>query len=189
MPRTVVVGIVCLLVGLVVGALLGRSLLEREWSQPNVLLKLSEADAQRSTGKDANPTPKAGTVVLRPLPLARARQIMAEVTRDDPVVLKVGAVGNVDEGVALHLVLRNRGKCKVTSFSGVAYGFDAYGRASPLNKGGESYVGFSEDKVEDLDVDKDHLYASLLHHVDTASLALAQVDQATCADGTRWVRQ
>lgn len=189
MLKTVLVGVVCLVVGLLAGVFIGRSMLEREWSQPNVILKLSEADAQRSSGKDANPVPKVGSAVVGPAPFALARKVMAELTAKDPVVLHVGDVGNTDEGQELHLVLRNRGKCAVTSFAGVAYGYDAYGKPAQLNKGGENYVAFSEEKVEDLGPDKDHQYGSLLKHVETASLALAQVDQFTCADGTKWARQ
>jgi hypothetical protein len=188
MLKFIVIGLIGLVVGLFIGIFIGRALLEREWSTPKVLQRLSAADAGRSSGKGADPAPKEGTLVMGGAPLARARQVMAELTSKDPVVLKVGAVGNVDEGVELHLVLKNRGKCKVTAFSGVAYGYDAYGRAVKMNQGGEHYVAFAEDKVEDLDVGKAHMHAAMLHNVDTASLALAQVDQVTCANGEKWAR-
>jgi hypothetical protein len=188
MLKFVAVGLACLLIGLLAGIFIGRKLLEREWSQPRVLERLSAADASRSSGKGGDPAPKAGSVVIGPAPLAIARQVLAGLTGKDPVVLKIGAVGNVDEGVELHLVLKNRGTCRVTAFSGVAYGYDAFGHASKMNLGGEHYVAFSEDKVEGLEAGKEHLYAALLHNVDYASLALAQVDQVSCADGTKWAR-
>jgi len=182
------VGGACLLVGLLVGIFLGRFLLEREWSQPAVLLRVSAADARRSTGKDADPCPKEGALVLGPAPVARARMVLAEITKSDPLVITVGDVGNSDEGNELHLDLRNRGKCAVKSFSGTAYGYDAYGKPSAMNKGGEYYVAFGEDNVADLGPNQTHSLNMLLHHVSVASLAVAHVDQVTCADGTKWAR-
>src|SRR5262245_51776227 len=140
MLKFVAVGVIGLIVGLVIGIYVGRSMLERDWSQPKVLERLSAADAHRSEKGD--PAPKEGSTVLGKVPLARACAVLTEFTSKDPVVLKVGAVGNTDNGVELHLVLNNRGKCKVTELSGVAYGYDAYGRASKMNQGGEHYVAF-----------------------------------------------
>jgi len=188
MQKLILVGGVCLVVGLLVGIFIGRALLEREWSQPQVLQRLSAADAQRSTGKDADPAPKEGALVLRGAPLARARQVLADVTKADPVVLSAGDVGNSDEGNELHLDLKNRGKCAVSSFSGTAYGYDSYGKPARMNKGGEYYVAFSEDNVKDLGPNETHSLSVLLHHVDIASLAVAHVDQVTCTDGTKWAR-
>ncbi len=188
MRKLILVGGLCLAVGLLLGIFLGRWLLEREWSQPQVLERLSAADAQRSTGKDADPVPKVGSLLLRPAPVARARMVVAEVTKSDPLVLSVGDVGNTDNGLELHLDLKNRGKCTVTSFSGTAYGYDSYGKPAHLNKGGENYVAFSEDNVSDLGPNQTHSLAMLLHHADYASLAVAHVDQVTCSDGTKWAR-
>jgi len=188
MRKLILVGGACLVVGLVVGIFVGRWLLERQWSQPQVLERLSAADAQRSTGKDADPSPKEGSLVLRGAPLARARMVMADVTKNDPVVLTVGDVGNSDEGNELHLDLKNRGKCAVKSLSGTAYGYDSYGKPARMNKGGEHYVAFSEDNLSDLAPEQTHSLTLLLHHVDIASLAVAQVDQVTCTDGTKWAR-
>jgi len=188
MSKTILVGALCLVLGVVAGIFIGRFLAEREWSQPRVLERLSAADAQRSTGKDADPAPKAGSLVLRPAPLARSRQVMADVTRQDPLVLEVGDVGNGDEGNELHLDLKNRGKCAISAFAGTAYGFDAYGKPSQLNKGGEHFVAFSEAGVKDLAPGQTHSLAMLLHNVSTASLAVAQVDQVTCSDGSKWAR-
>ena len=188
MRKLILVGGACLAVGLLLGIFLGRFLLEREWSQPSVLKRVSAADAQRSTGKDADPSPKEGTLLLGPAPVARARLVLAEVTKADPLVLSVGDVGNSDEGNELHLDLTNRGKCAVKSFSGTAYGYDAYGKPSAMNKGGEYYVAFAEDNVTDLGPNETHSLSMLLHHVSVASLAVAHVDQLTCTDGTRWAR-
>jgi hypothetical protein len=188
MLKTVLIPAFCLVLGLVIGFFVGRAMLEREWSQPAVLERLSESDAKRSSGKDANAVPKVGSLILKKAPLARARAVMADVTKDDPVFLSVGAIGNGDEGVELHLALKNRGKCAVTAFSGVAYGYDAYGNAVQMNEGGEHYVAFAEEKVEDMKPGELHTHAVLLKHVETASLALAQVDQVKCADGTAWSR-
>src|SRR5262249_7915013 len=137
---TIVVGAACLVLGLVAGIFIGRFLAEREWSQPKVLERLSAAGAQRSSGKDANPVPAAGSLVLRRAPLAKWREAMKDVTKADPVVLKMGDVANGDEGNVLNLDLVNNGKCAVSAFSGTAYGFDAYGKPSSMNKGGEHYV-------------------------------------------------
>lgn len=187
--KTILVGVACLVVGLVAGIFVGRALLDREWSQPKVLERLSAADASRSNGKGGDPAPKEGSLVLRTAPFARARQVLKDLTEKDPVVLQVGAVGNTDEGVELHLVLKNQGRCAVTGFSGTAYGYDAYGHPQQMNLGGEHYVAFSEEKVEGLDAGKTHLHAAMLHNAGAASLALAQVDSVACGDGTRWTRQ
>ncbi len=55
-------------------------------------------------------------------------------------------------------------------------------------QGGEHYVAFSEKDVTDLAPSRTHTLAMKLHNSQTASLALAHVDQVTCADGARWVR-
>ena len=188
MRKLIAVGVLGLSLGLFIGIFLGRWLLEREWSQPQVLQRLSAADAQRSSGKDADPSPQVGALVLGGAPLARARLILATLTQRDPVVLSVGDVGNSDEGNELHLDLKNRGKCAVTSLSGTAYGYDAYGKPARMNKGGEHYVAFRAQDVSDLGPNQTHSLSLLLHHVESASLALAQVDHVTCSDGTQWAR-
>src|SRR5262245_41294840 len=188
MMKTVAVGLACLVIGLAIGFFVGRMMLEREWSQPKVLERLSAAEAGRSTGKDAQPVPPAGTIVMRPAPFARARQVIADFTQKDPVILRVGTIGNTDDGVELHAVFQNRGTCDVTAVSGVAYGYDAMGKAGRMNKGGEHFVAFSEEKIEDFGAGKEHMVAMMLPNVEYASLALAHVDSVTCADGTKWAR-
>src|SRR6185369_16947222 len=168
------VGAACLLVGGLVGFFLGRSLLEREWSQPAILKRLSAADVQKSkAGKDAALIPKEGSLVIGRAPISRTRQVLAEITKADPVVLSVGDVGNGDEGLVLNLDLKNRGKCAVTALSGTAYGYDAYGKPAQMNAGGEHYVSFSEEKVEDLGPDQLHSLSVTLHYAEVASLAVA----------------
>ena len=189
MRNLILVGVAALVVGAVLGFFVGRSLLEKEWSQPAVLQRVSAADTQGSkAGKDAALIPKEGTLKLGKAPIARIRQVLAEVTKQDPVVLSVGDVGNGDEGLVLNLNLKNRGKCAVTSLSGTAYGYDAYGKPAKMNLGGEYYVAFSEEKIEDLGPDQVHSLSVPLHHAEIASLAVAHVDQVTCADGTKWAR-
>ena len=189
MRNLILVAIACLVVGGAIGFFVGRSLLEREWSQPAVLQRLSAADAQRSkSGKDAALIPKEGSLVLGKAPLSRARMVVADITKNDPVVMKVGDVGNGDDGLVLNLDLKNRGKCAVTSLSGTAYGYDAYGKPARMNAGGEHYVAFNEEKIEDLGPDQEHSLSVNLHYAETASLAVAHVDQVTCADGTKWAR-
>jgi hypothetical protein len=124
------------------------------------------------------------------MPLARARAVMRTFTNSDPLVMTVGAVGNGDDGAELHLVLEHRvGKlpCAITSYSGIAYGFDAWGRPAAMNKKGEHFVAFTGTKTELKEGEKEQ-FSSPLKNIETASLALAQVDQAVCATGERWVR-
>lgn len=188
MTKTILIGVAGLVVGLIAGYFLGRSMLEREWSQPNMIEKLSAADAQRSTGKDADPVPKAGSKILKKAPLARARQVMAEFTKQDPLKVTFADVGNGEDSSDLNIYVKNTGRCTVSSFSGIAYGYDAYGKPAKMNKGGEFFVAFSEEKVEDLEPGKTHAVGQSMHHTETASLAVAQVDEFTCTDGTKWAR-
>ncbi len=188
MRKVVIVGIICLIVGTLLGWCSGRFMLERYWTQPLVLKRLAATDVEPSTGQGADPAPKVGTVVLRPTPLARARMVLGEITRQDPLQMTLGDVGTSSTESRLNLDLTNRGKCAISAFSGVAYGFDAYGHPSRLNKGGEHYVAFSENNVTDLAPSATHSLSMKLHNIENASLVLAQVDQVTCTDGTRWAR-
>jgi hypothetical protein len=188
MRNLILVGALCLLAGSLVGFFVGRLLLEREWSQPAVLQRMSAASPASKSGKDAALIPKQGTLLLGRAPISRVRQVLADVTKVDPVVLSVGDVGNGDEGLVLNLDLKNRGKCQVTAVSGTAYGFDAYGHPARMNAGGEHYVAFEEDKIADLGPDQVHSLSVSLHYADIASLAAAHVDSVTCSDGTKWAR-
>jgi hypothetical protein len=188
MRKTVVVGIICLAVGLLVGWYSGRFMLERYWTQPLVLKRLAAADVERSTGEGADPTPPVGTLVLRPAPLARTRMVVGELTRQDPLLVTLGDIGTGSSESRLNLDLVNHGKCAVSSFSGVAYGFDAYGRPSRLNKGGEHFVAFSEQGIADFGPAQSHLLSVKLRNREAASLVVAHVDRVTCTDGTHWTR-
>jgi hypothetical protein len=183
---TIVAVVVTLVLGLVIGFFIGRWTLERQWRQPQMLLDAS--DVERLSRDDADPVPPAGAKVLKPMPLERSRVAMKEITKNDPLVLSVGAVGNGDEGAELHLDLVNRGKCTVTSFSGVAYGFDAWGVPAKVNKSGENFVAFTGSKVE-IEPGKRYLHSAKLRYPETASLVLAQIDQLECKDGPGWSRR
>lgn len=186
MSRTILIAAATLVLGLVAGFFLGRFTLERSWSQPYVLLSQSDI----SEGKGANPAPKPGARVLKPMPLARSRQVMNELTKTDPLVMTVGAVGNGDHGAELHLTLEHRDgklRCQIASYSGIAYGFDAWGKPAKLNQKGEHFVAFSGEKLE-LQVGEKHLHSAELKDIDNASLAVAQVDEVICANGERWQR-
>jgi hypothetical protein len=183
MLKTILIAAITLVLGLIVGFLVGRFLLERQWSQPYT--QVSPADVKKSEG--ANPSPKAGTKVLKPMPIGKSRVALRAMTDKDPVVSNVAAVGAGDDGMELHVVVENRGKCTVTSLAGVAYGFDAYGKPSPLNKGGETYVAF--ESKGPLEPGKKATVGGPLKDVDLATLAIAQVDRTTCSDGTSWARQ
>ena len=191
MRKVVIVGVACLIVGGVIGWVSGRFMLERYWTQPLVLKRLAEADVQPSRGEGADPVPPVGAVVLRPAPLALSRMALAELTRQDPLVLTLGDVARGADDSHLQLDLTNRGKCAVSSFAGVAYGYDAYGKPSRLNRGGENYVAFSEAQVADFAPSATHTLSMKLHNAnnDHASLVLAHVDQVKCSDGTSWARK
>jgi len=190
MRNVILVGALCLVVGSLIGFFVGRMLLEREWSQPAVLKRMSAAEPASQKGKDAALIPKPGTLLLGRAPIARARMVLADVTKADPVVMTVGDVGNGDEGLVLNLDLKNRSKCSVTAVSGTAYGYDAYGRPAKMNAGGEYYVAFNEEKIEDLAPDQVHSLSVNLHYAEAGypSLAIAHVDSVICSDGTKWNR-
>ncbi len=182
---TLLAVVIALFLGLVVGFFVGRWMLERQWRQP--MMQLSPDERQRLAQGDADPVPPAGKV-LRPMPLERARVAAKEITTDDPLVMRVGAVGNGKDGAELHVDLENKGKCTVTAYSGVAYGFNAWGNPAQLNKAGEQFVAFSGEKVE-IAPGKHLLHASTLRYTDTASLVVAHVDSFACKDGAPWKRQ
>lgn len=172
--------------GLVIGFFTGRWMLERRWNQP--LVQLSSEERSRLAAADADPVPAAGSSVLIPMPLERARVAMRAMTRNDPLVMVVGAVGNSDDGAELHVDLENKGKCTVTAYSGVAYGFDAWGNPVKINKAGEQFVAFSGEKVE-IAPGKRFMHESKLRYSETASLVVAHVDSFECKDGAPWKRQ
>lgn len=183
MRRLIIAVIVAVLLGLVVGYFAGRWQLEKQWSAPIVML--SGGDTVASAEDD--PKPPSGSRVLIAMPIQKARDALASLVAKDPAVVTVGAVGRGDETTELHLTVKNQGKCTMSGFSGVAYGFDADGRPSKLNRQGQHYVAFSTKEKEVKPGSTVH--ASFpLKHVDNASIALAQVDAVTCSDGSSWRR-
>ena len=183
MTKTILFIAVALVLGLILGFVIGRVTLERQWSKPYT--QVSPAGEKKTEGH--NPSPKAGTKVLKPMPIGRSRVAIAELTAKDPVFSTVSAVGANEEGVELHVVVENRGTCTVTALTGVAYGFDAYGKPAPLIKSGDNFVAF-ESKVP-LEPGKKQTVPEPLKDVLDATLAVAHVDKTTCSDGTTWSRQ
>ena len=183
MMKTILVAAIALILGLVIGFLAGRFTLQRSWSQPYT--QVTPSTVMKSEGH--NPSPKAGTKVLKPMPIGKSRAALEPMAAKDPVFSNVAAVGANEEGVELHVVVENRGTCTVTSLTGVAYGFDAFGKPAPLLKGGENFVAF-ESKAP-LEPGKKLTVAEVLKDVDDATLSVAHVDRTTCADGTSWTRQ
>ena len=184
MVKTILFAAIALVLGLILGFVLGRFTLERQWSQPYTQVP---PGSQNNKSEGGNPTPKVGTKILKPMPIGRTRVALKAMTEKDPVVSHVASVGSGDDGQELHVVVENHGACTVTSLGGVAYGFDAFGKPAALNKGGETFVAF-ESKAP-LEPGKKATVALALKEVDDATLAVAQIDRTTCADGTSWARQ
>jgi hypothetical protein len=173
-----------LAVGVLLGFFLGRFSLEASWSSPLVTISPDQARASSSAGAD--PTPSAGSRVLRPMPLARTRQALAAMTASDPVKIELGSLGRSD-GMSVTLRLSNHGACVATAVRGVVYGFDAWNQPSRLNLGGEHYVAFQLDQLSL--APGDHAQPEFpLKHPETASLIAGHVDEVRCADGTTWRR-
>jgi hypothetical protein len=183
MMKTILFAAITLVLGLIIGFMIGRVTLERQWSAPYT--QVTPTTEKKNEG--GNPSPKAGTKVLKPMPIAKSRAALRPMTEKDPVFSNIGAVGSNEDSVELHVVVENRGKCTVTSLSGVAYGFDAFGKPAPMLKTGENFVAF-ESKAP-LEPGKKLIVAEVLKGIEDATLAIAHVDRTTCADGTSWTRQ
>ncbi len=182
---TIIACIVCLALGGAVGFWLGRMTLEQKWRYAVTIV--SPEDQERASRKGADPTPKAGSKVLKQMPLARMRIALDDLSKKDPVKVTVGAFGRNDDATELHLAIENGGKCEVTSVEGVAYGFDAWGRPTPINVGGDHYIAFTQDKLKVAPGAKGEV-SQELHNSSVANMALAQIDSYTCSDGTTWKR-
>ena len=186
MTRLVVTALVALVVGAAAGWYFGRSSLERTWSagaQP-----LTESRVKSLSQDDADPVPKAGTLVLPPQPYVRASREMRALTQADPVRVRIAAVGNGDEGAELHVDVENHASCTVSEVTGVAHGYDATGSSVKLNKHGEHFVAFAASE-QTIQPEAHALVAQKLRYPETASLVVARVDAYACTDGTRWARQ
>jgi hypothetical protein len=189
----VLIAVPTLIVGLVVGFLFGRFTLEREWAKP--VSVFSPDDAKRYAVEGADPVPAGGSKLMKSMPIQKSRAAIKELTKDDPVKVEIGSVGRGDgEGQELHLTLASSWDCEVTSYEGIAYGFDAWGRSSKMNKSGEHFVGFTSKAGDKPDAPakiapKENVqYALGIKYADTASIALGQVDKVTCASGRTWAR-
>ncbi len=183
---TIFVSLLAFVIGITPGFYLGRATLEAKWRagvQP-----VSESEAARSAIEGADPTPKAGTKVVRDMPINRSRVALQELTDADPVKVTLGTFGRNDDSTELHLNLKNGAACEVTSVEGVAYGFDAWGRPTAVNKAGESYVAFSGKELKLAPGAKGYV-AQEVHFAKLANMALAHVDKYTCSDGTSWSRK
>ncbi|MFT3774836.1 MAG: hypothetical protein QM820_56530 [Minicystis sp.] len=181
------IALLCVAVALafLAGWFAGRSALQRDWSNP--VVTLTPEDVKRASVEGADPTPAAGTRILRALPLRRLREVAKSFTEKDPVVSKVGSWGRNDDKFELHLWLENRGDCKATRVAGVAYGYHARGKPAAVNKAGENYLAFD---VKDAKIDpKTSGQISVpVKDATTASLAMAHVDLVECEGGKSWKR-
>jgi len=186
MSRTaIIVAILALILGLVAGFFLGRWTLEQKWR--DAITIVSADDTAKSASNDGDPTPKAGTKILKPMPLGRVRVALSDFSKDDRVKVTVGAFGRDATSTELHLVVENHAGCEVTSVEGVAYGFDAWGHPTAVNKGGEDYVAFSQDKLKVAPGGKATV-AQPIRYAELANVAAAHVDAFACSDGTKWKR-
>jgi hypothetical protein len=163
----------------------GRWALERDWSNP--VHTVTPSEAQKAAVEGADPSPAAGTTLVGPLPLRRMREVVKGFTEKDPVIAKVAAFARDDDDKDLHLVVHNRGDCKATRFAGVAYGYDAWGRSTRVNKGGEGYLAFD---VKDTTVEPgaSGQLTFKVHDPGVASLAVAHLDLVECEGGKTWKR-
>ena len=183
--KLVIVAVVALLVGLAVGFFAGRGMLERKWSQPYA--RVSPVEESRYAHNDSDPAPKSGAKIVKPMPIGKARAALAAMTAKDAVVATVSSVGADENAVELHVTVENRGTCKLTGASGIAYGFGPRGLPAPTNKHGENLVSFKLESP--LEPGKHTTVAQKLRYAEAATLAIAQIDATECADGTSWKRQ
>ncbi|WP_394831266.1 hypothetical protein LVJ94_32625 [Pendulispora rubella] len=184
--RSVLIGCIGLGLGGAIGYFVGRSSLAREWER--AYASITPAQYDRSARDQADPTPAVGEKVLGAMPLTRTRLSVRGLSEAAPVVVTVGSIGSDDdEGRMLHLTIENRGACTVSSVAGVAYGFDAWGRPSEMNRAGEHYVSFEGDR--NIAPGAKAVVTVPLRYARSASLAAAHVDRFTCIDGAGWARE
>jgi hypothetical protein len=178
-----------LILGLLIGFFVGRAMLEHSWSNPVGVV--SPKAHERSAAADADPTPPVGAALLAPLPLRRLRSVAPNALKASPLRVTLTSFGNGEAGAELHIVLVNDAPCVVTEFEGIAYAYDARGRAVRANKAGEYYVAFSSKKLEkppEVAPGAKFVHAQPLKFPETASLGYAHVDAYKCKDGTSWRR-
>jgi hypothetical protein len=187
----IIAAAVTLILGLAIGYFLGRWSLDRQWREP--LVQLTPKDVERAAAENSDPVPKAGTSILRPMPLEKTRQVLKPRAAIAPVQAIVGVAGRGDEGAELHLVVENHGQCEVTAVEGVAYGFDAWNRPTKMNVRGEHYVAFSAPlpgapEPLRLEPSKKTQIGQALRYADVANVLVAEINHVKCADGTDWQR-
>jgi hypothetical protein len=184
-----VVAFALLLLGLTLGFFVGRVLLERQWSRPVSIV--SAKAYERSAQAGADPTPPVGTRIFAALPLGRLREAAARELRDLPLKVTLTSFGNGEDGTSLHLMMKNDAACAIVAYDGIAFAYDAYGRASKANLAGENYVLFASTALEKkpkIDPGGKLVHEQKLRYPETASIGLAYVEHYTCADGTQWKR-
>ena len=76
------------------------------------------------------------------MPIGKAARRPEGDDGEGSVVSNVAAVGANEDGFELHVVVENNAQVHGDVAHGVAYGFDAFGKPAPLNKGGENFVAF-----------------------------------------------
>jgi hypothetical protein len=184
-----VVAFTLLLLGLILGFVVGRAILERQWSNPVTTIR--PRDYERSSRDGADPTPAVGTRILTPLPLRRLRAVAAELIGKANLRIDLTSFGNGEDGASLHLMMKNNASCTITTYEGVAYAYDAHGRPTKANLAGENYISFASSTLEAkpaIAPGEKFIHEQKLKHPETASLGLAYIDRYTCADGTVWHR-
>jgi hypothetical protein len=177
--------------GFVAGVHFGGERVRDEFRSPfSKVTAASSAKAQGSTSSSSapDPSPPVGTRVLAPFPLAGARAALLAATGADKVVVTVGSVGRSDDGMELHLAIANRGTCAIKSVRGVAYGFDPDGESTAMNADGKHYVAFSSDELA-LAPGETTTATWKLKHAAMVNVAIGQIDEAVCADGTAAVKR
>lgn len=169
------------------GYFIGRAKLEREWRLPPMALTEAEVGKMKVDGADS--PPRVGSKVFGPMPLVRFRDVLGSFTAKDPVRALIGSVGRSEgEGGELTLVVKSEAPCEIAEVEGVVYGFDSWGRAATLNKGGEHFMGFAiKEKVAPKEPKKS--LSTPVKNPGATAIALAQIDRYTCANGTSWTRQ
>jgi hypothetical protein len=179
---------VALLIGLLLGFVIGRAMLEQQWSAP--VTTFTAADAQRYAVNGADPAPEVNAQILAALPLLKMREANSKLTANDPVQVTLVSFGNGEDGGELHVMLQNNAPCTLKSVRGVAYAYDATGKPVQANAGGARFVAVASKADSSMHVEpkKKHVYAQVVHHTETASLGVAHIDAYTCEDGKTWAR-
>ena len=157
---------VLVVVAFAIGWVGGRLHLGSQWREPRIQV--------------------GGVTVVRPMPLAKTRTIVS----GSPLAVQVAAVGRDESTVSLHVVFENRTSCKVVGYSGLAYGFDAFGEPAPITATGALFTRLEATALS-IEPGAKFLHESPLDpRVDRASIVVAELDQITCDGGkVVWTRK